>query len=163
MKNPMKLTASFLVATVILCAFTCVSLAQPNMAGKKVKGFTYPEYDADGEMVWQLKGDAQFETNDRAQMRAVRLETFEKGKSKFVFMTPACVFDRSTKNAQSDDKVEVKGEHLVIEGEGFAWTGEAGRMVVRKNVRVTFSNVRKQLEQLEKGGGAVPTKEEKTP
>jgi hypothetical protein len=163
MKYQLQLLLLSVAALLFLCGTSEIVVAQSNMAGKRVKGFTYPEYDADGEMVWQLKGDAQFETNDRVQMRNVRLETFEKGKSKFVFVTPSCVFDRSTKNAESDAKVEVKGDHLVIEGEGFVWTGDEGKMVLRRNVRVTFTNVRKQLEEWERAGEEFPPKEEKSP
>lgn len=163
MKRQLKWFVSSIVAIGFLWVCVGDAAAQPNMAGKKVKGFTYPEYDADGEMIWQLKGDAQFETDDRVQLRNVRLETFEKGKSKFVFVTPACVFNRSTKNAESHEKIEVNGEHLVIEGEGFVWTGEESKMVVRRNVRVTFTNVRKQLEELERAGEEFPPKEGKSP
>jgi hypothetical protein len=163
MKVWMKISAAILA--VVACLFFCVGeiFAQPNMSGKKVKGFTYPEYDAEGELLWQLRGDAQFETNDRAQMRNVRLETFEKGKLKFVFITPACLFDRATKNAESEEKIEVQSQHINIEGEGFVWTGEEGKMIVRRNVRVTFTNVRKQLEEFEQGRGETPPKEGKSP
>lgn len=137
----------------VLGCVLCIGLeaaAQPNLAGKQVKGFAYPEYDADGQKIWELKGDALFETNDRLQLRNVRLETFEGGKLRFVFLATACVFDRSTKSAHSDEKVEVFGDCLTMEGKGFVWSGEEGKMLIRKEVRVSFSNLGKQFEELDK-------------
>lgn len=138
-------------------------LAQLDMTGKEVKGLIFPEYGNDGNLVWRLKGDATFDTNEKVRLKNAQLETFDNGKRGFLFTSLACSFDLTKKAATTDQDVKILGDYYVIEGNGFEWTSEEGRMIIRHNVRVTMANVQTHLSKPGQANNAVPTQEKNRP
>jgi hypothetical protein len=150
-------------AAVLLLAVAQVAIAQPDMAGKEVKGFVFPQYDENGELLWRLKGDAKFETAERVQLANVRMESFANGKPRVVFVTPFCYFDTVKKAATTNRAVEIMADEFSVSGEGLEWSSDEGKFVLRRNVKFMFVGPRGRLFPPEMKHGATPPEGTKQP
>lgn len=158
MKNPLR---SFFVAVVF-----CVAAVSSWAAGgshavsvETVRGLKLSGYsdDALGGLQWRLEADSADADSDgvsrdmrfaRWRLRGLKLSTFTKDGRAFAEMTsPEGVFLPEKKSANSDARVEVKGENFFVRGNGWSWEGRHGSenfIRVRENVFVSLSSPEKK-------------------
>ncbi|MCX7825217.1 MAG: LPS export ABC transporter periplasmic protein LptC [Verrucomicrobiae bacterium] len=105
-----------------------------------VHGFKVPEYDAKGQLVWQMFGDrARLElASGKVEVEQMRLELFRGGQVDTTMRSPKCLFDRAAKTASSDQPVEIVATNMVMTGKGFDWNAAESRMRIHNDVTVTI-------------------------
>jgi hypothetical protein len=113
----------------------------PSDAGT-LQGFTVPEYNADGQLIWQMFGEsARVElVGGKVEVRGMRLELYQKGTLDATMRSPVCLFDRSSKTASSDDAVEIVSTNMTVTGKGFEWNSNDSRMRIRSDATMTILN-----------------------
>ncbi|MBM3887741.1 MAG: hypothetical protein FJ388_01310 [Verrucomicrobia bacterium] len=118
-----------------------VSAAAPMPAGPgTVQGFKVPEYDANGQLVWQMFGDrARLElVSGKVEVEQMKLELFRDGRVDTTMRSPTCLFDRAAKTASSNDPVEIVATNIMMTGRGFEWSAAESRMRIHNDVTVTI-------------------------
>lgn len=115
-------------------------MSQPG-AGT-LQGFTVPEYNADGQLVWQMFGEtARVElVGGKVEVQGMRLELYQKGTLDATMRSPICLFDRASKTASSDEVVEIVATNMVVTGKGFDWNSNDSRMRIRSDATMTIFN-----------------------
>ncbi|MFA5191152.1 MAG: hypothetical protein WC740_10515 [Verrucomicrobiia bacterium] len=113
----------------------------PTDAGT-LQGFTVPEYNADGQLVWQMFGEsARVElVGGKVEVRGMRLELYQKGSLDATMRSPVCLFDRTSKTASSDEAVEIVSTNMTVTGKGFEWNSNDSRMRIRSDATMTILN-----------------------
>ncbi len=113
----------------------------PTSAGT-LQGFTVPEYNADGQLIWQMFGEsARVElVGGKVEVQGMRLELYQKGTLDATMRSPVCLFDRTSKTATSDEAVEIVSTNMTVTGKGFEWNSNDSRMRIRNDVTMTILN-----------------------
>lgn len=114
----------------------------PQPGAGNLQGFTVPEYDANGQLVWQIFGDtARLElVGGKVEIRGMRLEFYQKGSLDATMRSPICLFDRASKTAVSDEAVEIVATNMMVTGKGFDWNSNDSRMRIRSDATMTIFN-----------------------
>lgn len=114
----------------------------PQPGAGNLQGFTVPEYNADGQLVWQMFGEtARVElVGGKVEVHGMRLELYQKGSLDATMRSPVCLFDRAAKTASSDEPVEIVSTNMVITGKGFEWNSNDNRMRIRDDATMTILN-----------------------
>jgi lipopolysaccharide export system protein LptC len=122
-----------------------------------VQGFRVPEYDANGQLVWQMFGDrARLElVSGKVEVEQMKLELFRDGRVDSTMRSPTCLFDRAAKTASSRDPVEIVATNMVMTGKGFDWSAADNRMRIHNDVTVTIYG-RKGMAIMMPGGKRQP-------
>lgn len=107
-----------------------------------LQGFTVPEYDANGQLIWQIFGDtARVElVGGKVEVQGMRLEFYQKGSLDATMRSPACLFDRTSKTASSAESVEIVSTNMMVTGKGFDWNSNDNRMRIRSDATMTILN-----------------------
>jgi hypothetical protein len=119
-----------------------VTSPAPQPGAGNLQGFTVPEYDANGQLVWQMFGDsARVElVGGKVEVRGMKLEFYQKGSLDATMRSPLCLFDRTSKTAASDEAVEIVATNMVVTGKGFDWSSNDNRMRIRSDATMTILN-----------------------
>lgn len=122
---------SFLL-TLIIGAF-----GADDLLGQSLKGFRYPDYDAQGQLKMEISGDkARFLPQDLVQITNLRMTFYEEGKMVMHISTPLCFFDRVKRTAVSTSEVWVTRAEIIITGRGFDWNEKNGLIRINNNAKV---------------------------
>ncbi|MBI5686162.1 MAG: hypothetical protein HZC54_13900 [Verrucomicrobia bacterium] len=119
-----------------------VTSTAPQPGSGSLQGFTVPEYDANGQLIWQMFGDsARVElVGGRVEVQGMRLEFYQKGSLDATMRSPVCLFDRGSKTASSDEAVEIVATNMMVTGKGFDWNSNDSRMRIRSDATMTIFN-----------------------
>ena len=119
-----------------------LSAGAPQPGAGNLQGFTVPEYNADGQLVWQMFGEtARVElVGGKVEVHGMRLELYQKGSLDATMRSPVCLFDRAAKTASSDEPVEIVSTNMVVTGKGFEWNSNDNRMRIRNDATMTILN-----------------------
>jgi hypothetical protein len=114
----------------------------PQPGAGSLQGFTVPEYDANGQLIWQMFGDtARVElVGGKVEVHGMKLEYYQKGSLDATMRSPLCLFDRSSKTATSDEAVEIVATNMMVTGRGFEWNSNDSRMRIRSDATMTIFN-----------------------
>jgi hypothetical protein len=109
--------------------------------------FSVPEYDQQGNMVSELKGDyADILPDGRVRIRNLRIDSYRDNEIDMSITAPECEYSESDKTAHSDSDVRIARDNMVVTGQGFSWRSSDERLVIRSNVKVVLKNVKKHVK-----------------
>lgn len=107
-----------------------------------VKGFRYPDYDAQGQLKYEIMGDeARVQPDGTIVIANLKLVLYEAGKAVTHVTAPRCVFDRVKRTASSTSEVCVARSEIVLTGRGFEWQIDAGRLNILSQARVILQRL----------------------
>ncbi len=110
-----------------------------SVGGQVLKGFRYPEYDAQGALKFEISGDeAEVVPDGRIAIKNLKMTFYEQGKIMMEVATSSCLFDRVRKSAVSTAEVWMARQEVELTGRGFAWNADDGRFVIQTNARVVL-------------------------
>ncbi|MCX6907690.1 MAG: hypothetical protein NTY01_06565 [Verrucomicrobia bacterium] len=114
----------------------------PQPGAGNLQGFTVPEYDANGQLVWQMFGEtARVElVGGKVEVHGMKLDFYQKGSLDATMRSPVCLFDRTSKTATSEETVEIVATNMVVTGKGFDWNSNDNRMRIRSDATMTILN-----------------------
>jgi hypothetical protein len=117
MKRLIKNDNRRFVSFVILLVATLVTLAgilQSSLA-QAVKKFRYPDYDKQGNLIFEVTGDeAEIESDGLIKIKNIKIVFYEAGKMIMWFTSPSCTFDRARRAAASTSTVYIARSDVVI-------------------------------------------------
>ncbi len=125
----------------------CPSFAQDE-AGQTLRGFQVPEYDEDMNMTSQLFGDvATLRADGRVEIQNLKLEYYnDEGDITLRVKSPRCLYNRSSKQAESEADVRITREDLVVTGEGYSFDAENQTFHIQRDAKVVLRNVDLSIE-----------------
>lgn len=108
---------------------------------REITGFKVPDYDEDNNLISQISGDkALFREDGQVELTNLKIETFEENTLETTITSPICVYDREKKTAQSQSKIRIERENMVITGENYLYDSERSNFEIRKDVKVVLIN-----------------------
>ena len=112
-----------------------------QLEGSTVKGFRLPEYDEQGRLVQELRGEtATFLPEGIIRLTGLQIEFFREGQVSARVQSPECAFDRERQRAASKEHIRIVAEQAVLTGDGFAWNGENKQFQIFKNAKLTMDS-----------------------
>lgn len=173
----MKSTAFRIFAALALSAFVVVPAPLSAESSRRVNveliedlklsGFND---DADGELQWRLEADSasvdprtKSEDIKRAlwNLKNLRLRTYaEKGQEFAVMTSGSGQFHPENREAESDARVDVRGETFVVRGNGWSWSGRGHENLIRVHDNV-FVSIRLPKDENEANDATEPEKDER--
>jgi len=115
--------------------------ASAQLEGQAVKGFRLPEYDEQGRLVQELRGEtATFLPEGIIRLTGLQIEFFREGQVSARVQSPECAFDRERQRAASKEHIRIVAEQAVLTGDGFAWNGENKQFQIFKNAKLTMDS-----------------------
>ncbi len=109
--------------------------------GQTATGFRYPDYDANGQLKFEILGEhARIESDGKINITNLKMTFYEQGRVVMQITTPQCLFDRIKREAFSTSEVWVARSGVELTGRGFAWKAETGRMEIHNQARLVFNN-----------------------
>ena len=116
-----------------------------------ITDFSVPEYDDDGVLISELRGDyADILPDGRARIRGLQIQFYRDGNQGMQISAPECEYHEQQKTASSSSDVRIANDSMVVTGNGFSWNAADERLVIESKVRVELKNVRKQVKTGEK-------------
>lgn len=107
--------------------------------GQAMKGFSFPEYDANGKLSRLLVGEtATFLPDDIIQIEGLKIEMHKNGAIMLRVTSPMCLYEQKQSKAASKENIRIVADKAVITGDGFAWNGQNEQFQIFKNARVTL-------------------------
>lgn len=125
--------------------------AQPAGDYQTIRGFEVPEFDRDNRLRSKLFGDfARILPSGLVDITNMRIEFFDDDRRvEMRVHAETCLYDRVTRNAESDTRVRIARENMIITGEGFTWNAEEGQFDIYEDAKVVLKGA---LRSVEKGG-----------
>jgi phage-related protein len=113
----------------------------------ELEGFRVPEYNEDGTMRSQLFGKrATLNQDDMVVINDLRIEFYGTGKSNAIVTAPHCVYDRASKDAESEGSIQIDMAEMTITGRGYTCSGEEKRFTILNDAKVVLKNVQLGLK-----------------
>ncbi|MBU0679658.1 MAG: LPS export ABC transporter periplasmic protein LptC [Verrucomicrobia bacterium] len=104
--------------------------------------FKVPEYDDDYNLKSQLFGDfAQFREDGLVEITNLKIEFYRAGIVKMEVSAPSCLYNRDSKEAESESSVRIERENLVVTGTGFTWNPKGQTFHILSNAKVVIKDV----------------------
>ena len=136
------LPALALAVTALLAGFRIVAQSTTTTASP---GYSFPIRDKNGVVRTWFKGTA-FKPVSLAQPTVLNVEQFrvetarEDGTPELVGTAPQCTLDAAAKVATSAGTLTVTQAdgQLSLQGEGFRWDHESGRLTISNKLHLTF-------------------------
>lgn len=120
-----------LVATLVLA---------DQLAGGYVEKFEVPERDADGNLVWMIRGErGQFLDNGRLQIEKLRAEFYTSNRVEYIFTSDSATLDQHNRHARMACPIRLEGPGLVVVGNGAEWWGNSNLFHIHGQVRVVLN------------------------
>lgn len=118
---------------------TAGAFSADDLLGQAIKGFRYPDYDAQGQLKMEIAGDrAKVLPQGLIQITNLRMTFYEEGKIAMHVTTPLCLYDRVKQTAFSTSEVCITRAEIIITGRGFDWKEKDGRICINNNTRVVL-------------------------
>lgn len=124
-------------------------LAQRQADSQTISKFEVPEFGPNNELKSKLIGDfARLRTNGQVDITGLQIEFFDLERRVNMRVTAeTCLYNRVTRNAESDQRVRIARENMVITGEGFQWNAEEGRFRIFKDSKVVLKEVPRSVKE----------------
>ena len=107
-----------------------------------IREFSLPEYNDKMELVSKIRGDkAKSRGLDVFEITNLQYEMFKDGKVSVRVTSPFCYFDKKKKAGNSENSIRIAQDDVVITGEDYEFSGENGRIHIRKNAKVVLRSV----------------------
>lgn len=108
---------------------------------KEITGFNIPDYDEKNNLESQLSGaKARFLTDDRIEIDALKIESFDNGKVEMTVTSPHCIYHRDAKKAESESSIRIERENMVITGSDYEYNSGKELFKIQKDVKVVLAN-----------------------
>ncbi|NLB66044.1 MAG: hypothetical protein GX803_06210 [Lentisphaerae bacterium] len=112
-----------------------------QMEGSMMEGFRLPEYDAQGQLVQEVRGKtAQFMADGIILLTDVEIEFYKDGQPSVLGATAECALDRTGQRAASRAPIRIVTEKAVLSGTGFAWSGTNKQVQILSNAKLTLDS-----------------------
>ncbi len=154
--NPKRLKRRCTCVMVILATAAALWLlfeqdldAQPAGDYQTIRGFEVPEFDRDNRLRSRLFGDfARIMPNGLVDITGMRIDFYDDDRRVEMRITAeTCMYDRVSRNAESDTRVRIARENMIITGEGFKWEAGDGRFEIHDDARVVLKGALRSVEQ----------------
>jgi len=134
MKAGVRMQKRLVLAVLTVLASTAV-LSQV----REITGFMVPELDKDNNLKSQVSGaKARYGDGDTVQISDLKIETFKDGDVDMTISSPECIYDRKTRIAQSESRVRIDRENMVITGEDYVYDSDKKTFEIKKDVKVVL-------------------------
>ena len=126
-----------ILAIIILWHGGITSGSQESVSRQPFTDFNVPEVDTEGNLKWILHGaSGHLRSEELVELNGVTVE-FYKGKNvDMTLTTPACLFDRGTKRAETDAVVKIESANFQITATGMEWGSGQNIIRLRQDVKV---------------------------
>lgn len=142
----------------LIIAFSGSAFAQ--LEDMEISGFRVPEYDEQGQMVYQLFGEhAVLGSGGIVKIEGVRVEFYRDGDVSAEVASPYCFYDRNTREVQSDAPVQSKMEGVLLSGTGYLLDTDKRTVHVLNESRVVFQDLQQRSAADVRRGDDVVTNE----
>lgn len=135
---------SALLALLAVAPATAQSPAPKARPSAPIKDFRLPTFDKDGKRATYARADeALFVTQTQIDVKNLNFTLFTKdgtGAFDTVVIAPSATFYTDKKLVTGRDSVRLLRANLEVTGEDWSYNHEEKRVVIRKNVRVTFQD-----------------------
>jgi hypothetical protein len=130
---------------IAMLSLSAVGVAQ--RAGMELEGFRVPEYNEDGTMKSQLFGQrALLDQDDKVVINGLRIEFYDTGKSNAIVTAPHCIYDRASKDAESEGDIQIEMAEMTVTGRGYICSGKEKRFTILNDAKVVLKNVQLGLK-----------------
>lgn len=111
-----------------------------QLAGGHVEKFEVPERDADGNLVWMIRGERGWFLNDgRLQVERLRAEFYSSNRVEYIFTSDSALLDQHNRHARMASPIRLEGPGLIVVGNGAEWWGSSNLFHIEGQVRVVLS------------------------
>ncbi len=112
-----------------------------------IENFRLPMFGDDGYRAWDLRGDqALYISADQVDVLGMLLRVYAGGaeeRVRILIESAEAHVHISRNEAHGDKRITVSGDNYTAKGEEWSWLPDKDRILIRRNVRVTF---REELE-----------------
>ena len=136
----MKLYRNRLWALAIGCWLAWTGLV-PADSEQTITGFRVPEYDVNGRLKSQLKGElATVRKDGSIEITHARIELYKDGAIYLWTTAEKCVYDRNQQTVTSDSAIEMDTDTMQVTGVGFRWNRGEGVARILSQAKVVLKN-----------------------
>ncbi len=136
----------------VLLLFCAVPVwAQRAGDTQTITEFEVPEFGPDNELKSKLYGKrAVVKPNGLVDIDGLRIEFFDIRRVVEMRVTAeTCLYNRVTKNAESEGRVRIARDQMIITGEGFRWNAEEGRFRIFNDSKVVLQRLEQTMQENE--------------
>jgi len=114
-----------------------------------IAGFEVPEYDEENRLKYILFGEfAKVLPNGKIDITKMRIDFFTIERVlEMRVNAETCVYDSRTKNAQSNNRVRIARDNLIISGRGFSWDATTGRFEIFEDAKVVLREAQRMVSE----------------
>jgi len=142
MRTPLPLLKRFRTIMLVLAGVSAAGAFAQMVPDAPVKNFRLPMFGDDGYRVWDLRGrEGRYVSRDQVDVIDMRLFVFSSEQPNQVqteIRSPKATMLIRENRAQGDESILVVGDAFQVEGQRWLWDGEANRVVIDEQVKVTF-------------------------
>lgn len=110
-----------------------------QLGGGHIERFEVPERDADGNLVWMIRGDrGRFLDDGRVLVEKLRAEFYTSNRVEYVLTSDRATIDQHNRQAHTEAPFRLEGPRLVIVGNSAEWCGVSNLFHVQGQVRVVI-------------------------
>lgn len=122
--------------------------AQPGATYQTIRGFEVPEFDRENRLKSKLFGEfARILPSGLVDITKMRIDFFDTDREVNMRVTAdTCLYDRVTRNAESDTRVRIARQRMIITGEGFRWNAENGQFEIHEDAKVVLKGALRSAE-----------------
>ena len=129
-------------------ALVALSMAMPFLSGvayadgeiQTIRGFEMPEFDRDNRLRSRLMGElARIMPSGQVDIEKMRIDFYDDNREVEMQVTAeTCLYDRESRNAESDTHVRIARQNMIITGKGFIWKADDGLFEIHEDAKVVI-------------------------
>lgn len=145
----MKIFPMILFVMVGLVGPMCLVSAQsPAGAPQVLNKFRFPEYDVDGQLKTEVRGDqATVNPDGSIEVTNLRIVFFEDSKPVMRVSSPKCTYNKEAQTAESSSRVLIERKEIQLSGVGFRCRLKDKQMKINSNAKVVLLRLKDQVMQ----------------
>ena len=123
--------------------------AQASAGVQTIRGFEVPEFDRNNILRSMLYGElARLLPSGVVDITGMRIDFYNDQREVEMRLTAdTCRYERATGNAESDGRVRMARDNMIVTGEGFTWNTEDGVFQIFDDAKVVLSGVGRLVDR----------------
>ncbi len=120
-----------------------------RQADTTITDFAVPEFGPNNELKSKLTGRfARMRPNGQVDITGLSIEFYDLERRVQMRVTAeTCLYNRVTRNAESEQRVRIARENMVITGEGFQWNAGESRFRIFKDSKVVLKEITRSVKE----------------
>lgn len=145
-------------------AVALLALAMPPLSGgvyaggeiQTIRGFEMPEFDRDNRLRSRLMGElARIMPSGQVDIEKMRIDFYDDNREVEMQVTAeTCLYDRQSRNAESDTRVRIARQNMIITGKGFIWNADDGLFEIHEDAKVVIEGADRVGDTKKEGDGS---------